>query len=85
MTVRIGAWASPQSATIPNREALEENMRHFEQRFSDDENVPRPSFWGGYRLRPKSLEFWQGRENRLHDRIQYQWIGDMWKQERLAP
>ncbi|MDX1478494.1 MAG: pyridoxamine 5'-phosphate oxidase [Saprospiraceae bacterium] len=82
---QIGAWASPQSAPIPNREALERNMQQFEERFAGDENVPRPSFWGGYILKPKSVEFWQGRENRLHDRILYQRVDGEWKWERLAP
>ncbi|MDX1409503.1 MAG: pyridoxamine 5'-phosphate oxidase, partial [Saprospiraceae bacterium] len=82
---QIGAWASPQSASIPDRASLEENMQHFAARFEEMENIPRPSFWGGYLLAPKSIEFWQGRENRLHDRVLYQRVEKGWKRERLAP
>lgn len=81
---QIGAWASPQSATIPDRQALEENVERYARRFADSE-VPRPSYWGGYILRPQSVEFWQGRENRLHDRMRYRLVRDQWKIERLAP
>ena len=82
---QIGAWASPQSATIPHRNALEDNMARYEKKFEANGRVPRPSFWGGYILKPKSIEFWQGRESRLHDRVQYQWVDGIWKRERLAP
>ena len=81
---KIGAWSSPQSASIPDRKALEDNVRHFTERFGDGD-IPRPSFWGGYRLVPKNVEFWQGRESRLHDRLRYQKTQDGWKLERLAP
>jgi pyridoxamine 5'-phosphate oxidase len=82
---RIGAWASPQSAVIPSREALDTAYREAEARYQDG-NVPRPANWGGYRLVPQSIEFWQGRPNRLHDRLRYTKLahGD-WRIERLAP
>jgi pyridoxamine 5'-phosphate oxidase len=80
---RIGAWASPQSAAIPNREFLEEAEQRFQSEFGD--TPPRPEHWGGYRLRPTEIEFWQGRPSRLHDRIHYKLDGGHWKISRLAP
>jgi len=82
---RIGAWASPQSQAIANREWLEENEKKMREQFPDGA-IDRPPHWGGYRVRPTRIEFWQGRPSRLHDRIQYnlQIKGD-WKIERLAP
>jgi pyridoxamine 5'-phosphate oxidase len=82
---QIGAWASAQSSVIPDREALEDAARSHEKRFGDGE-VPRPEFWGGFRLVPARVEFWQGREDRLHDRLRYTRgaTGD-WRIERLAP
>ena len=80
---RIGAWASPQSAEIPNREFLEEAEKRFAADFGD--KPPRPDHWGGYRLRPTEIEFWQGRPSRLHDRIHYQLDGAQWRITRLAP
>ena len=80
---RIGAWASPQSAVIPNREFLEEAESRFKAEFGDE--PPRPEHWGGYRLHPTEIEFWQGRPSRLHDRIQYQLVNGAWKITRLAP
>jgi pyridoxamine 5'-phosphate oxidase len=81
---RIGTWASPQSKIIESRDILEENMKMYIDKFH--EGIPRPSFWGGYRVLPSKIEFWQGRSNRLHDRIQYskQQSGN-WKMVRLAP
>jgi pyridoxamine-phosphate oxidase len=86
---RIGAWTSPQSEVIPNRESLESKLTEVEARFSEGP-IPCPLFWGGFRLRPNYVEFWQGRENRLHDRIIYQadqkGSGDSyWRVARLAP
>jgi len=82
---QIGAWSSPQSATIPGRPDLESNVAHFTAKFEGQE-VPRPSFWGGYYLKPNRFEFWQGRASRLHDRIVYKLVeGSKWKLERLAP
>ncbi|QWE17124.1 pyridoxamine 5'-phosphate oxidase [Polynucleobacter sp. AP-Nino-20-G2] len=80
---RIGAWASPQSSEIPNREFLEEAEKRFAAEFGD--HPPRPKHWGGYRLRPTEIEFWQGRPSRLHDRIHYQLDGSAWLIARLAP
>jgi pyridoxamine 5'-phosphate oxidase len=82
---RIGAWASPQSQVIPSREALEERFGDLENRFADGA-ISRPPNWGGYRLVPDTVEFWQGRPSRLHDRLRYtrRQHGD-WLIERLAP
>ena len=81
---RLGAWVSHQSLVIPSRTPLETGMREAEARFSGGE-VPLPPYWGGYRVAPQAIEFWQGRESRLHDRIRYARIGDRWKVERLSP
>jgi pyridoxamine 5'-phosphate oxidase len=82
---RIGAWASPQSKVVNAREELENKFSDYELKFSE-KNIPRPPFWGGYRIQPQLIEFWQGRQNRLHDRIQYRLQKDnSWKIERLAP
>lgn len=83
-TSRIGAWTSPQSSEIPSREFLEEREEKFQSQFHPD-SIPRPPEWGGYILIPELFEFWQGRENRLHDRFEYQKAGDKWKIVRLAP
>jgi pyridoxamine 5'-phosphate oxidase len=80
---RIGAWASPQSNAIPNRAFLEQAEADFIAQYGD--TPPRPEHWGGYRLRPTEIEFWQGRPSRLHDRIRYQLSGDAWHIVRLAP
>ena len=80
---RIGAWASPQSAEIPNREFLEEAEKRFAAGFGD--TAPRPAHWGGYRLQATEIEFWQGRPSRLHDRIHYQLKDAHWRITRLAP
>jgi pyridoxamine 5'-phosphate oxidase len=82
---RIGAWASPQSSVIASRETIEKNLLEFEEKFAGTE-IPRPVHWGGYIVKPTVMEFWQGRPNRLHDRIQYTKLqGAGWKIERLAP
>ena len=80
---RIGAWASPQSNEIPSREFLEEAEKRFLSEHGD--NPPRPDHWGGYRLSPTEIEFWQGRPSRLHDRIQYKLQDQAWRIARLAP
>lgn len=83
---RIGAWASPQSSVIPDRAWLEREFAAAEQRLAATApEVPRPAHWGGYRVAPASLEFWQGRSSRLHDRIRYRRDGVHWRIERLAP
>src|SRR5215471_278720 len=81
---QIGAWASEQSTAVESRAALDQRFDEFSQEFGD--HVPRPSHWGGYRVKPNVIEFWQGQENRLHDRLRYtlQDKGD-WLIERLAP
>lgn len=80
---RIGAWASPQSETIENRAWLEKRSAELAAKYGD--NPERPPHWGGYRLVPDYLEFWQGRESRLHDRIAYRRAGSRWVLTRLAP
>ncbi len=82
---QIGAWASPQSHVISGREILEDKIQELTETFKHDEALPLPPFWGGYVVRPTYMEFWQGRENRLHDRIAYTLHGETWKIERLAP
>lgn len=81
---QLGAWASAQSDVLPTRETLEEKYREIEKRF-DGQPVPRPPFWGGYRIVPSQIEFWYGRPDRLHDRIRYTRNDDGWRIERLYP
>ena len=82
---RLGAWASRQSEVIPGRDGLEARVRELAERYAESE-VPRPSFWGGFRVRPLAVEFWQGRPDRLHDRLRYV-LGETgrWRLERLSP
>ncbi len=82
---RLGAWASPQSQIIESREVLENRLREIQSRFGEQETVPRPAYWGGYRVVPDYLEFWQGRESRLHDRFAYRLEQGVWTVNRLAP
>lgn len=82
---RIGAWASPQSQVLSGREELEERFKEVEKRFEGQEKIPVPEFWGGLRILPEVVEFWQGRESRLHDRVRYVKEGEGWKIERLSP
>ncbi len=83
---QLGAWASAQSTVVPDRRALDHALEQAGQRFADTEQVPLPVHWGGVRIRPVSVEFWQGRPNRMHDRLRYQ-VGDdgRWTVARLAP
>jgi pyridoxamine 5'-phosphate oxidase len=81
---RIGAWSSPQSSVIENREILDENVLQTKATFEGKE-ILRPPFWGGYIVKPACIEFWQGRSSRLHDRIAYFLENDSWTIKRLAP
>lgn len=81
---RLGAWASPQSAVIPDRGFLEAQHAALMSKYPDGD-VPRPPHWGGYRLVPTVIEFWQGRPSRLHDRIRFRLVDSAWVRERLAP
>jgi pyridoxamine 5'-phosphate oxidase len=82
---QLGAWASDQSSIVNSRAELENNIKELEKEYENKE-IPRPEHWGGYLIKPISIEFWQGRPNRLHDRIRYSLEEDFsWKMERLAP
>lgn len=84
---RIGAWASPQSEVLASRAELEERVRAVESQFGEEDEIPRPEGWGGFRLQADRFEFWQGQQSRLHDRIVYRGGDDAspWHIERLAP
>lgn len=81
---RLGAWASPQSQVIASRAVLEENLEQLQQQYND-QAPERPPHWGGFRLKPELIEFWQGRSSRLHDRLNYRLVKGRWQRERLAP
>lgn len=86
---RLGAWASPQSRPLADRAELDARLAEVRARFDGDEDVPRPDFWGGYILRPRTIEFWQGQQARLHDRFVYSRDGEdeasPWRIQRLGP
>jgi len=82
---RISAWASPQSRVVASRLALEELWQAARRRYAGEGEIPLPPFWGGYLLVPKRIEFWQSREDRLHDRINFEREGNRWRHHRLAP
>jgi pyridoxamine 5'-phosphate oxidase len=83
---QLGAWASPQSEVVPDREFLADRYTHEADRFHDVDDIPRPPHWGGYVVRPHLIEFWQGRPGRMHDRIRFERADDeSWIAERLAP
>lgn len=81
---RIGAWTSSQSSVLPSRETLEQQLAENEQRFAEG-SVPLPEHWGGFRVVPEEIEFWQGRRSRLHDRIQFRKEAGRWVKRRLSP
>ncbi len=82
---KISAWASPQSEVIPNRKYLENEYEKYRKKYAGAEIVPRPAYWGGYAITPSWIEFWQGGNDRLHDRIEYSWKDEKWSFVRLAP
>jgi len=82
---QIGAWASAQSTELSSRAELEEKFANFEAKWPIGEQIPRPDFWGGYVVKPESIEFWQGRYSRLHDRIRYVKEDNNWHLKRLSP
>jgi pyridoxamine 5'-phosphate oxidase len=82
---QVAAWASNQSRPIESRDALEKQFEDADERFAGDDEVPRPEFWGGFRIVPTRIEFWKGRSNRMHDRIVYTRAGDQWQVQRLQP
>ena len=81
---QLGAWVSHQSSIIPSREVLEQRLTQIAKRFERGP-IPRPPHWGGFRVQPNLFEFWQGRSNRLHDRLEYVRSGDAWTIRRLSP
>ncbi|MEY3982862.1 MAG: hypothetical protein RL160_419 [Bacteroidota bacterium] len=81
---QLGAWASMQSQVIADRAEMEQKLRALEETYTEG-SVPRPPHWGGFCLFPETIEFWQGRSNRLHDRLHYERIGSQWRIQRLAP
>ncbi len=82
---KLSAWASPQGEEVPNRDYLEHELEKYRQKYNDPDNVPRPAYWGGYAIIPGRIEFWQGRQNRMHDRIEFTRKDERWKRIRLAP
>jgi pyridoxamine 5'-phosphate oxidase len=82
---RLGAWASPQSRPLGDRAELDRRLADVRERFGSEGNVPRPEFWGGFTLRPRTIEFWQGQQARLHDRFVYTRADGDWTIQRLAP
>jgi pyridoxamine 5'-phosphate oxidase len=82
---QLSAWASPQSRTVRGRTTLESALANVERQFAGADHVPVPPHWGGWRIRPQTVEFWQGREDRMHDRLVYEVRGDEWRVHRVAP
>ncbi|HEY3754358.1 MAG TPA: pyridoxamine 5'-phosphate oxidase [Pseudonocardiaceae bacterium] len=82
---QLSAWASPQSRSVHSRSTLESALANVERQFADADKVPVPPHWGGWRIRPQSVEFWQGRQDRMHDRLVYEMRAEEWRIQRLAP
>lgn len=82
---QIGAWVSPQSQVIAHKSILEKRKAELIEKYKDVDVIPLPDYWGGYKLIPQKMEFWQGRPNRLHDRLRYTLVDGKWIIERLAP
>jgi pyridoxamine 5'-phosphate oxidase len=82
---QLGAWASPQSGIVSGRQPLENALAKIERQFKDVENIPVPPHWGGWRIVPETVEFWQGRQDRMHDRLRFRRAGDGWQVQRVAP
>lgn len=82
---QLGAWASPQSIVVADRTVLENALANVQRRFADAEEVPVPPHWGGWRIRPEVVEFWQGRMDRMHDRLRFRLGRDGWQVERVGP
>jgi pyridoxamine 5'-phosphate oxidase len=82
---QIGAWASPQSRAVNGRSTLDSALANINRQFADTEKIPVPPHWGGWRIRPQTVEFWQGRRDRMHDRLVFVLTGDDWRVRRLAP
>ncbi|MCB1315253.1 MAG: pyridoxamine 5'-phosphate oxidase [Leptospiraceae bacterium] len=82
---QLGAHASLQSSVLSDRVELEQRFQQLQQEYGDDREIPLPDYWGGYRLRPDSFEFWQGRDSRLHDRLRYSLQNETWVRARLSP
>ncbi len=82
---RLSVWVAPQSSVVADRAFLEDRMQTLQQTYPDEHQVPRPATWTGYRVTPERMEFWQGRQSRLHDRLLYRKTGSDWRMQRLAP
>jgi pyridoxamine 5'-phosphate oxidase len=82
---QLGAWASPQSSVVSGRGVLDSALANVKRRFADAAEVPVPPHWGGWRIRPEVVEFWQGRADRMHDRLRFKQLLDTWHVERIAP
>ena len=82
---QLGAWASPQSSVVTGRGVLDSALANVKRRFADADMVPVPPHWGGWRIRPEAVEFWQGRLDRMHDRLRFKQVLDVWRVERIAP
>lgn len=82
---QLSAWASPQSRSVTSRTTLDSALANIERQFADTDKVPVPPHWGGWRIHPQTVEFWQGRQDRMHDRLVYEQRADQWRVHRLAP